>query len=425
MSDVERNGGRRSRRRVVGVTVVGLAIGSLACGRTWEIGPQAGTDGGAFEEDCPLNLDDRDLSLIWIANSQVGAVSKIDTDTGVELARYRSGPGTDDQPSRTSVNLMGDAVVVNRGPDGGAGGITKIAANAGRCVDRNGNGVIDTSTGAGDVLPWGADECVLWHQTVPSRDYTDGPRPVAWDARTPDPRVWVGWYESTPSSDRRGWFRRLDGETGETLDEIQIPWSSTTMGPYGGAMDGNGDFWAVGWFVGPLVRIDGETLEVDRYEVPEPHEGRRFAYGMALDERGRPWIASGGSALVFDPNTETWDSVLVGPPDWSMYGVAADAQGRVWLAIGLPVCGLAVIDSRTMQLLHRRVDLGLCKTPVGVSVDAGGYVWVVDRLAGVAFKVDPDTHEVVLRVEGLVGPYTYSDMTGYALALANRPGCDD
>ena len=32
-----------------------------------------------------------------------------------------------------------------------------------------------------------------------------------------------------------------------------------------------------------------------------------------------------------------------------------------------------------------------------------------------AFKVDPMTYETVATVEGLVGPYTYSDMTGVAL----------
>jgi hypothetical protein len=47
-----------------------------------------------------------------------------------------------------------------------------------------------------------------------------------------------------------------------------------------------------------------------------------------------------------------------------------------------------------------------------VSIDAQGYVWVVDQGASKAFKVDPDTKAVVAEVGGLVSPYTYSDMTG-------------
>ena len=63
-----------------------------------------------------------------------------------------------------------------------------------------------------------------------------------------------------------------------------------------------------------------------------------------------------------------------------------------------------------------------CGTPVGVSIDFEGFVWVVDQ-NGTAYKVDPNTYQVVLTVAGLVGPYTYSDMTGAGLDLVvNPPG---
>ncbi|MCA9709944.1 MAG: hypothetical protein KDK70_29160, partial [Myxococcales bacterium] len=80
-----------------------------------------------------------DFSIIWIANSPEGTVSKIDTITGTELARYYTGPtnGNDD-PSRTSVNLAGDVAVTNR-----SGGIAKFAAREDDCIDVNGNGTID------------------------------------------------------------------------------------------------------------------------------------------------------------------------------------------------------------------------------------------------------------------------------------------
>jgi hypothetical protein len=50
-----------------------------------------------------------------------------------------------------------------------------------------------------------------------------------------------------------------------------------------------------------------------------------------------------------------------------------------------------------------------------------GYVWVVDRGAEVAYKVDPGTKQVALTVTGLVEPYTYSDMTGHGLGLVANP----
>ena len=58
-----------------------------------------------------------------------------------------------------------------------------------------------------------------------------------------------------------------------------------------------------------------------------------------------------------------------------------------------------------------------CVAPVGVSIDVEGYVWVVDQGANAAFKVDPETYQVLLTVGGLVAPYTYSDMTGQGLQL--------
>ncbi len=59
------------------------------------------------------------------------------------------------------------------------------------------------------------------------------------------------------------------------------------------------------------------------------------------------------------------------------------------------------------------VPLPGCQTPVGVSIDAEGFVWVVDQ-GGWAYKVDPDTYAAQM-VGGLNGPYTYSDMTGAGL----------
>jgi hypothetical protein len=57
----------------------------------------------------------------------------------------------------------------------------------------------------------------------------------------------------------------------------------------------------------------------------------------------------------------------------------------------------------------------------GISIDFYGYVWVVD-MSQSAFRIDPDDKSV-LSYDGLVGPYTYSDMTGWGLSnVANPPG---
>jgi hypothetical protein len=371
-----------------------------------------------------------EFSYIWIANSPEGTVSKIDTMTGVELGRYRTGPdGVDVQPSRTSVNLYGDAAVSNRGPFGGAGAsITKIAARTEDCPDSNANGTVDTSTGPADVKPWGMDECVLWNTPMASTDYTDGPRPTAWEGTkegncaAPNPRLWVGWYDNPANT---GKFHRLDGATGQIVDTVDVPnWTGLDYGPYGGAVDGQGNFWASGWQKGHLVKIDGVTLQPSVYPFPTPPSGQPWSYGMALDQYGNAWIASSYEVAYFDAATSQWGFVSLG--HLSIRGVMVDREDRAWFAVdgagdGFGGCGLGIVDVKTRTVINPLATLAGCVTPVGVSIDVEGYVWIVDQGASQAFKFDPTSMSTVLTVSGLVSPYTYSDMTGAGLDLVTNP----
>ena len=353
-------------------------------------------------------------SYIWISNSPAGTVSKINTATGIEEGRYVAGPGAAD-PSRTSVNLLGDAVVVDR-----AGGIAKIAVVEERCVDSNNNGVIDTSTGPNDVRPWGSDECVLWHLPLPSGGTVTnqyGPRPVAWEGIGPvdcaNPRVWVGWRDGTT-----GFFRRINGQTGQIEDSVSVPWLGNQWGPYGGATNKEGDFWVVGWQYGPLVRIDHANLVPKVYTIPAPPGDTQWTYGMALDADGHPWIAGASTVYHFDPDTEQWDFIYV--PGASFRGLMVDAEGRAWVANN-GSSFLVEIDTVSKTVTNPAVPLPGASMPVGISIDSDGKVWVVDQGASMAFKVDPDTYQVLLTVSGLVSPYTYSDMTGVGLGLVTFP----
>ena len=101
---------------------------------------------------------------IWVPNQNEGSLSKIDTRDGRETARYRTGGGSSN-PSRTTVDLQGNAWVANRN----FATVVKIALAEADCEDRNGNSLIETSrdanndgniTGA-ELLDWGKDECVL------------------------------------------------------------------------------------------------------------------------------------------------------------------------------------------------------------------------------------------------------------------------
>ncbi len=351
------------------------------------------------------------LSFIWISNSSEGTVSKINTKTAIEEGRYRVAGGS---PSRTSVNLQGDVAVSSRHP----GAVTKIAAKKENCFDANNDGEITTSTGPGDVLALGQDECVIWTKMIGSTGYGFGPRATAWDSGAQDPetcefpapRLWIGWMDANYLAH----FERLDGQTGDTLDEVTYAWGNS-YSPYGGAVDAEGNFYATGLNTSPTIKIDAETVEIT--DLGNPNGCK---YGMTLDGNGDIWAGAcfGEGVYHWDHVDNSW-TTLPNSGGTRVNGIMADAAGNVWGA-GSNSCRLVHIDVETESYVNNNIPLPGCSQPWGVSIDFEGYVWVVDR-GNKAFKVDPDTYEVVATVNGLVGPYTYSDMTGVALKQQVMP----
>jgi hypothetical protein len=356
------------------------------------------------------------FSYIWLANSTQGTVSKIDTVSTIEEGRYLVTNDLAMQPSRTSVNQYGDVAIGHRFYPR----VSKVAARVENCIDRNNNGMIDTSSGPGDVRPYLEDECVLWSVDLPAEG--NGSRAVAWEGGSidpetcentiPNPRLWVG-YGSAPLK-----VYRLDGETGSVIDSTTVPSNGFV---YGGAVNAEGDFWISDRGGRTLSRVDADTLEVQVWPVPAS-----MAYGIGMDENGHPWFATyevgAGSDQIyrFDPDLQQF--FPAGSGGGFYRGLNVDREGRVWVAGNSP-CRLALFDADTATLVNDGIGLPGCVDPVGVSVDRDGYVWVVDRGAGVAWKVDPVFHLIVGTVNGLENPYTYSDMTGQGLNLVvNPPG---
>ena len=367
---------------------------------------------------CPPDDQETTFDYIWIANTSQGTVSKINTMTGIEEGRYLThAQGGAAQPSRTSVNQYGDVAVSNRD----LGSTTKVAALKSKCVDKNGNGQIDTSTGPNDIKPWGQDECVLWHTGFPlANGYSGGARPTAWEGvtqdpvtcETPVPRLWVGYKDAQNTAH----FVRLHGDTGAVLDEVLRPgWAANSFGPYGGAVNSAGDLLTIGYDNEVAIRIDAKTLQITELGLSPGN----FKYGMGVDYNGNMWVGSfsGPHHMYFyDVQAAKWEGIgNGGNPGGGALGVQIDQEGRVWGAANGP-CRLIEADVETHQFIKTDITLPGCGSPWGVSIDNEGYVWVVDK-ANKAFKVDPDTYEIKLIVTGLINPYTYSDMTGQGLQL--------
>lgn len=392
-----------------------------------------------------------DFSNIWIANSPDGTISKIDTLTATEVGRFQVTPDPQQNvlvgPSRTSVSLYGDMVVADR-----SGGLAKVFARQDDCIDANFNGQIETSTN-NVALPYGQDECLAWRIDIPRmpNTYDDrrGPRAVQWtlpegigncDFTGAD--VWVAFCNEN-DNDATVWL--VDGESGDV--EVEIPivgMMCEMMGPYGGGLDIHNNFWFVendtrkALYMAKYDCMPGPGEDCwEVYDRPDPDMD---PYGITVDYDGRVWMAGLGNSLYYyDSVNGQWANfkpqldaffATTGHPTNILRGLMMDSQEVLWIATvqdfgGGAFPGVLKVDTTQDPFaleFYGKESLGNeLQHAAGISIDVEGYVWLVDTFSNGAYKFDPANPSNYTRVGGLNQPYTYSDMTGFALNQVGFP----
>jgi len=338
-----------------------------------------------------------DLAFMWVANSSADTVSRLDTEQCIETGRY----SVCDNPSRTAVDLLGNVWVGCRGD----GGVAKIAIDEALCIDKNGNDQIDTAkdlngdgkvTGS-EILPKGQDECVIL-MLYPGGSCQRG---LGVDKEN---HAWVGEWNGKQ-------LRRLHPEDGAVVKQFGI-----SANPYGLVIDQKGTIWVSGRGGNKLLEVDPESGEVGSYVS---NIGCFQPYGIGLDYKGRVWIGNCCCWHVgyrFDPETKTWAAAEVTARP---RGIAGSQDGNVYVANDQSD-KVAIVDADSAQTLGY-VNVGGGRFPLGMTVDFGGFVWAVNQSGSSASKIDPETKQVICEVPVGSGPYTYSDMTGYALHNFTAP----
>jgi hypothetical protein len=369
--------------------------------------------------------------LIWVANSGEGTVSKVDAETLVELARYQTYPAGQGDPSRSTVSLNGDAVVIaNRayfnGPrTANIASAVKIAAGdktngyAG-CVDRNRNGKIDTFEGSGPVpaaFQWPAgqkdspDECVVWLTHLANGATHPIPRAAGFDAEQREfgGFVYIGLFGARE-------VVRLDSKTGAIVKRISVPGT-----PYGLVIDKDGVVWVQG--SGPLVKI-----EVQNNDKVTSFSGNRCPYGITADARGYIYTAASNCISRFNPKNDTFETYQV-PGASSLRGVAVDDKNHAWIAetggrmfhVDVSAEPPPMGQTSTMKVMGSSTVGG---GNVGAAIDYKGRPWVISQSQATAYRLDPTKAGANYMPQGVkvgASPYTYSDMTGYQLRNAGAP----
>lgn len=350
------------------------------------------SSGVGLDPQGQIVIDSKQISLnlkfIWIANSPQNTVSKVDCKTVQEVGRY---PVCSD-PSRTSVDLEGNVWVACRGD----GAVAKIMAEKKNCVDKNGNGVIETSSG-GQVVP--NDECVKFIVNPGKGQYARG---AAVDKFN---NVWIGYWNSKS-------MVQLSAKDGATLKDVNLGCS-----PYGLVIDQKGMIWGQGAGCGSLILYNPETGQLFTSSNLPNLKYPSGAYGLNVDALGRIWVSGGNTASVYTPGTGTWQVINMA---WGGgRGIATSNDGFVYVAVDGSGGAVKINGMATPPQV-----VGFIKgagNPVGVALDYDGFVWVVNQGGSSATKMDPKTMTAVGTVPVGSSPYTYSDMTGYTLNYFTAP----
>ncbi|MFC1700760.1 hypothetical protein ACFLZ0_01305 [Patescibacteria group bacterium] len=385
--------------------IIFLFLSGGAIARTYTLdsdfdeGILVGVEHDTVHDQLQLSKENVTLPFIWVPNSNEGTVSKYNTETGKEIARYRTGPTSSGNPSRTTVDQNGNVWFGNRN----TGTVVKIGLyEAGQWEDRNGNTTCETSrdlnddgviTGA-EILPWWEDECVIFEVFVGG-----GPRGIAIDANGD---LWVGTYTLS-----RNKFFHIDGETGVIKDTIDIyPYRS-----YGAVVDGNGYLWS-SCLSNYVLRIDTVAKIIQKVDLTIT------SYGLGIDNNDNLFVAGWGQGKIAKIDVSTATILNYGAQgDAYTRGLCVTEDGDVW-AVNSLVTQISRI-SNDLTTIKATIDLGTSGYSTGAAVDADGKVWACNYTDGYLHRIDPASDSIDLSVltigmngTGVGQHYSYSDMTG-------------
>lgn len=427
-------GATRDASLAIGLlTALSLCTGANAASKTYtldadfDLGILSGVNHTApNNHQLQLNTTGTTFPVMWIANAGEDTVSKFDTNANVELARYRTWFGPAGQaghinhlgdaysgpaPSRTAVDINGNAYVLNRWFANRKPVLLKLLSEG--FIDRNGNGIMDTSTGA-VPLPMAdtngngeidaneiTDERIAW--AVPVGDQNGLGRSLCIGT---DGNLWVGMF----NTQRYYKYSSVDGSLlagpVQTTPTAGQP-NSGSWQPYGCLIDKNGVLWSAS-LGGPLGKISNTASNTGPYTVASFPGGM---YGIAL---GNDKVYTGSNNRVFDPATNA--SAAIGGLSVSSAGIVVDGSGNIIAGTNT----VQKVSPAGVTLWTAPLQAGGAYS-VGIQVDANNDIFQIGYGSNRVHKYrGSDGAPLGTFPVGSV-PYTYSDAAGFAARNSTTP----
>jgi len=217
---------------------------------------------------------------------------------------------------------------------------------------------------------------------------------IVWPNPPAIPRIrYVNWYSAQPLKDvdspktkKEGWMDRLAGTVPQSDGGGKVLFQLGQ--PYGMAVDSKGKVYVADTKVGAIFIFNTETRDVEMIKNKvEAHFVRII--GMAMDDNDRLFVSDPGlkHVLVFNAQHKAEDVITDGLVEPSM--LAIDTQNRLVYVSDISLDQILVYDADSLKLKrkmgtggknHELTTPGDFAKPTGIAVDQEGNLYVADTL---------------------------------------------
>ncbi|WP_374241833.1 hypothetical protein [Zoogloea sp.] len=451
-----------TRKQILRLSKVGFFVAVATCAMQLQAAGKTYTLNADFDQGTSLNVnhlspDQLQLNVVtstfpflWVANGGEDTVSKIDTKNNKEVARYRTWFGPSGQPgyynhlgdpwsgpapSRTAVDKDGNAYVLNRHFEGRPAVLLKILASGG--IDRNGNGVIDTSLDANDngtidtaeIIPLAdsnsngvldpnelADERIAWAVRVGPAGGLGRGLCIGTDGN-----LWVGLFNSQAYYKVRATDGAILAGPISTTPTPGMP-SAGAWTPYGCLIDGQGTLWSAG-LNSPMGKITNTQSNTGPWTISSFYPGYSN-YGIALgSELGvtMVYLATPYNNLTFakfNSATNTFTNPTPPSSRYSTSGIVVDGAGDV---VTGPYGSGGLVKYKPDGTVVWTAPTQFSGETRGVIPDQDNNLWQISRTGARVMKYRGTDGAPLGMVSVGNQPYTYSDASGSTVIGQTSP----